>query len=67
MTLVRKEEGVETAAESLITRHTIAESQKQRVRILVADDTTTNQQVSLAVLEKLERMSRPTGWMRWPR
>ncbi len=52
LTLGRKDGREGPASEALVTRHTIAESYKQRVRILVTDDNTTNQQVSLAILEK---------------
>ncbi|MCP4687640.1 MAG: response regulator [Desulfobacterales bacterium] len=37
----------------LVTRHTIAESHKQRVHILVVDDNLTNQHVTHAIIEKL--------------
>ncbi len=41
------------AAAALITRHTISEAQKRRVRILLAEDNTTNQLVAVKLLEKL--------------
>ncbi len=37
----------------IITRHSIAESIKQRIRILVAEDNPTNQLVALEILKKL--------------
>ena len=37
----------------LVTRHTVAELRKQRVRILLAEDNVTNQLVALKILEKL--------------
>ena len=48
-----KEKGGGLASDRFVTRHTIAESHKQRVRILLADDNLTNQQVAIAILEKL--------------
>jgi len=38
---------------ALVTRHTVAESRKHRVRILLAEDNPTNQLVALKILEKL--------------
>jgi PAS domain S-box-containing protein len=38
---------------AIITRHTLAEAAKRRVRILLAEDNITNQQVALAILKKL--------------
>jgi CheY-like chemotaxis protein/HPt (histidine-containing phosphotransfer) domain-containing protein len=38
---------------SLVTRHTVSESLKRRVRILLAEDNTTNQMVCLEILGKL--------------
>ncbi|MBN1164036.1 MAG: response regulator [Candidatus Krumholzibacteriota bacterium] len=38
---------------TLITRHTIADSQRARGRILLVEDNITNQQVALAILKKL--------------
>ncbi len=46
------EEG-ERKSRHIITRHTISEDRKQKVRILVAEDNITNQQVALAILKKL--------------
>jgi two-component system sensor histidine kinase/response regulator len=37
----------------LVTRHTVAESRKHRVRILLAEDNVTNQLVALKIIEKL--------------
>jgi two-component system, sensor histidine kinase and response regulator len=37
----------------LVTRHTISEAQRLRVRILLADDNVTNQQVALGILGKI--------------
>jgi PAS domain S-box-containing protein len=37
----------------LVTRHTITEAQRRRIRILLADDNVTNQQVALGILGKM--------------
>jgi PAS domain S-box-containing protein len=37
----------------LVTRHTISEAQRLRVRILLADDNATNRQVALGILGKM--------------
>jgi PAS domain S-box-containing protein len=37
----------------LITRHTVAEARRGRVRVLVAEDNIVNQKVTLAILKKL--------------
>ena len=38
---------------AIITRHTVAESRKRRLRILVAEDNATNQILALEILKKL--------------
>jgi len=43
----------EKVSTPLVTRHTVAESRKRRLRILLAEDNSTNQMVCLEILEKL--------------
>ncbi|MCD6384669.1 PAS domain S-box protein [Candidatus Sumerlaeota bacterium] len=42
-----------STAKSIITRHTLAEAKKRKVRILIAEDNPTNQLVALRILGKL--------------
>ncbi len=43
---------IPVADNRIITRHTVTESRKRRIRILVAEDNHTNQEVALAFLKK---------------
>ena len=45
--------GEASAAEPIVTKHTIAEDRKQSLRILVAEDNAVNQKVILAILNRL--------------
>ena len=48
-----RKESAEGTQQPIITRHTVAESARRNVRILLAEDNATNQKVALAILKKL--------------
>ncbi len=51
--LGRKERVGTQKARSIVTRHTVAEARRRRVRVLVAEDNIVNQKMVLRFLEKL--------------
>ena len=53
MTAIGRKPSDQTLPNKIITRHTVAEKSKQKMRILLAEDNIINQKVALKVLEKL--------------
>ncbi len=53
MVLDGRAHGEKSASRRVITRHTIKESTKKRVRVLVAEDNVVNQKVAIRILERL--------------
>jgi len=53
MTAIGRRPSDQTSPDRIITRHTVAEKNKQKTRILLAEDNIINQKVVLKVLEKL--------------
>jgi PAS domain S-box-containing protein len=53
LALVLGRQDATTADHHLVTRHTVSESKRKRLRILVAEDNTTNRIIAVKMLEKL--------------
>ena len=53
MTAIGRKPSDQTLPNRIITRHTVAEKSKQKMRILLAEDNIINQKVALKLLEKL--------------
>ncbi len=52
-TVIHGKQPRESKHASLITRHSLAESRKRDIRILVVEDNVINQQVAMAIIDKL--------------
>jgi len=53
MTAIDRKSSDQTSPDRIITRHSVAEESKQKIRILLAEDNIINQKVASKVLEKL--------------
>lgn len=50
--ITARDTDAETDADTILTRHTLAEKRKQRLRILIAEDNPVNQKIAVKILEK---------------
>ncbi|MBF0477296.1 MAG: response regulator, partial [Deltaproteobacteria bacterium] len=53
MTVLGGKAPAETSPQRIITRHTVAENLKRKIRILLAEDNITNQKVAIRYIEKM--------------
>ena len=52
-----RQEAEDGSDRDLVTRHTVAETARRRLRVLVAEDNTTSQTIAVKMLEKLGHMA----------
>ncbi|MEA2084806.1 MAG: response regulator [Thermodesulfobacteriota bacterium] len=53
ITVIGRKPSAQVSPDRIITRHTVAEERKQKIRILLAEDNIINQKVALKIFEKL--------------